>query len=184
MGRIADMPTRRLDAAELAKFARQADETVRSGKTPDPESSAEVARSSAPELEVGVDVDVDLDGLDGQLLKLEERMTAPPPEGGLKLDNLEDLAQHPSEVRLTATTTRTTRTTRTTQESSDARVPVIIASRDNLSWFALEDGAETLLGLIDGLSTMDDIVERSGLPREAALRLFGELEAHQVITFE
>jgi hypothetical protein len=62
-------------------------------------------------------------------------------------------------------------------------VPVVVASREDLSWFELDEQAELLLAMIDGESTVGAILENLSMPRFDALALFHELEAHHVVAF-
>jgi hypothetical protein len=154
MGRI-DMPTRRLDPSELAKIAREIDASVRDGRAPDPESCARIGRASSPEL-TAESLELDLRALEGDVT---------PPAGTRQ-----------SELRIS-----------TAVDDADPwldRIPVLVASREDLSWFALEDGANVILDMIDGKASVRVLLDRLGLPRETAIGLLRELEAHQVLAIE
>jgi hypothetical protein len=136
--RLSDMPTVRIDVAELKKFARQADETVRRGGALDPALTANMPTD-------------DLDSVEVPLGELDD---APAPAKDENNDPLLD------------------------------RVPILVASREDLVWFGLEEGAQALLSHIDGQATVREILERAGVPREQALVLLQELDSHRVVAFE
>jgi hypothetical protein len=64
------------------------------------------------------------------------------------------------------------------------RVPVVVASEDDLAWFGLDVGAQAVLSLIDGVASVRAILQRAPLARESALAFLRELEAHQVVAIE
>jgi hypothetical protein len=84
--------------------------------------------------------------------------------------------QRASEVRLTSA-----------REDADPwleRIPVVVASEEDLAWFGLEVGAQAILSLIDGTTSVRAILARAPLARERALAFLRELEAHQVVAIE
>jgi hypothetical protein len=84
--------------------------------------------------------------------------------------------QRASEVRLTSA-----------REEADPwleRIPVVVASEEDLAWFGLEVGAQAVLSLIDGTSSVRAILMRAPLARDKALAFLRELEAHQVVAIE
>jgi hypothetical protein len=64
------------------------------------------------------------------------------------------------------------------------RVPIVLASAEDLTWFGLELGPKAVLGLIDGEATIRVILQRTPLQREQAKTFLRELEAHKVIAIE
>jgi hypothetical protein len=62
-------------------------------------------------------------------------------------------------------------------------VPCVVASKEDLSWFELEEASEVVLAMIDGTSTIESILDRLTMPREQALTLLRELVSHGVVEF-
>jgi hypothetical protein len=60
-------------------------------------------------------------------------------------------------------------------------VPVIAVSRDDLAWFELESDAHAVLAVIDGKTTIEEIVGMVALDPERTLQLLRELEVQCVI---
>ena len=87
------------------------------------------------------------------------------------------MSGHPSsEVRLA--------TVRDDDDPWLERVPVVVASAEDLAWFGLEVGAQAVLSLIDGIASVRAILTRAPLARSDALAVLRELEAHQVVAIE
>lgn len=63
------------------------------------------------------------------------------------------------------------------------RVPVVVVPRERLRWLSLDHRAGFLLSRIDGASTVEDILDVSGMPMLDALRILAELVTKQVIAF-
>jgi hypothetical protein len=64
------------------------------------------------------------------------------------------------------------------------KVPVVVASAEDLAWFGLEVGAQAVLSLIDGTASVRAILTRAPLARAEALAFLRELEAHQVVAID
>ena len=60
-------------------------------------------------------------------------------------------------------------------------VPIIAVSREDLAWFELEAEAHALIALIDGHTTVDEILASVAIQRAKALALLKELEVQRVI---
>jgi hypothetical protein len=60
-------------------------------------------------------------------------------------------------------------------------VPVIAVSKDDLAWFELEAEANVLLSLIDGHTSVGDILALVALSPDRAIELLKELEVQRVI---
>jgi hypothetical protein len=60
-------------------------------------------------------------------------------------------------------------------------VPVIAVSKDDLAWFELEAEANALLSLIDGHTTVGDILSLIAVAPDRAIELLRELEVQRVI---
>jgi hypothetical protein len=67
-------------------------------------------------------------------------------------------------------------------EGSDLEaVPVIAVSKDDLAWFEFEAEANAILALIDGHTTVGEILTMVAVPPERAIELLHELEVQRVI---
>jgi len=165
MGRLGDMPTRRIDAGELAKFARTSDDRERA--KPEPRA---VRHSSAPEIEI---VDGELTeaalGIDPELLLEDEAPearvapTAPSPRGGAG--------------------SGTRPAVHAAVGDWFERVPVVIASREKLSRFELGESARLLMQ-IDGQATVLEVILRAGFGRDHGAALLRYLETRDLILIE
>ena len=60
-------------------------------------------------------------------------------------------------------------------------VPVIAVSREDLAWFELESDAHAVLAVVDGKTTVEEIVGLVALSPERTLQLLRELEVQCVI---
>lgn len=66
----------------------------------------------------------------------------------------------------------------------DARleaVPVIALSKEDLAWFEFEPDASALLALVDGRTSLADILASVAVDPERALQILGDLEQQRVI---
>ena len=64
------------------------------------------------------------------------------------------------------------------------RVPSVAVPRDQLRWLSIDHRGGFLLSLIDGVSTLEMILDVSGMPPLDALRILYELAQQRVITFK
>jgi hypothetical protein len=69
----------------------------------------------------------------------------------------------------------------TTEGASPDAVPVIAVSREDLTWFELEPDAHALLAMIDGKTTVEEIVGGVAMLPERTVQLLRELEVQRVI---
>ena len=60
-------------------------------------------------------------------------------------------------------------------------VPVILVTRDDLAWFEFDADAHAVLAMVDGESTVADIVTSVAIPSERTLALLRDLELQRVI---
>jgi hypothetical protein len=63
------------------------------------------------------------------------------------------------------------------------RVPVVIVPRDQLRWLSIDHRAGFMLSHIDGVSSVEMILDVSGMPLLEALRILFELVQQRVISF-
>jgi hypothetical protein len=153
--KIGDLPTVELVREELLRYAREADKSVVQA-----ESAAERATSrpgpAEPDLDVSVEVEetlVDFDDLPAD--------DAPPAAG--------------------QTGDRATLVLDSEEWPPPMSVPCVIACREDLAWFGLEETSNVVLAMIDGETTVEAILQAVALPRPAALAILGELLTHGVI---
>ena len=62
-------------------------------------------------------------------------------------------------------------------------VPFVVASREDLSWFELEELTKLVLARIDGTSSVGVILSALTVAPERSLAALRELQAHGVIEF-
>jgi hypothetical protein len=116
---------------------------------------ARVARmheESAPEIEVRVEYLEDV-----SLDSLDEGDTPSSPGSETRI------ASHPDDDPMLST------------------VPVIAVAKEDLAWYELDADAHAILALVDGDSTVEQILASVALARFDALDVIRELEAQQVI---
>ncbi len=63
------------------------------------------------------------------------------------------------------------------------RVPVVTVARDQLRWLSIDHRAGFVLSHIDGVSTLELILDVSGMPLLDALRILCELAQQRIISF-
>lgn len=64
------------------------------------------------------------------------------------------------------------------------RCPIVAVPQDQIRWLSLDHRAGFLLSLIDGTSTVDEVLDMSGMPRLDALRLVCDLLEQRVLSLE
>jgi hypothetical protein len=130
--KLGELPTMKLNSAQVAQFAKHADARAAQGR-----------RIPEPELEVSVEY-------------LEEVPTA------LRRSDVMPIVRSVDGPRLEA-------------------VPIIIVGKDDLAWFEFEADAHAILAMIDGESTVADIVTSIAVAPERAMELLRDLELQRVI---
>lgn len=63
------------------------------------------------------------------------------------------------------------------------RVPVVMVGRDQLRWLSIDHRAGFVLSLVDGVSSLEMILDVSGMPELDALRILSELAQQRIISF-
>lgn len=63
------------------------------------------------------------------------------------------------------------------------RVPMVMVARDQLRWLSIDHRAGFVLSLIDGVSSLEMILDVSGMPELDALRILCELAQQRIISF-
>jgi hypothetical protein len=64
-----------------------------------------------------------------------------------------------------------------------SRVPVVVLSQDELRWLTIDHKAGFILSLVDGNSTVETLLDASGMTEIDALRLLSELVQQRIISF-
>lgn len=62
------------------------------------------------------------------------------------------------------------------------KVPMVMVSRDQLRWLSIDHRAGFVLSLIDGVSSLEMILDVSGMPELDALRILSELVQQRIIS--
>jgi hypothetical protein len=62
------------------------------------------------------------------------------------------------------------------------RVPVVEVARDQLRWLSIDHRAGFMLSLVDGVSSLEMILDVSGMPSQEALRILHELVEQRIIS--
>jgi hypothetical protein len=63
------------------------------------------------------------------------------------------------------------------------RVPVVMVARDQLRWLSIDHRAGFVLSLVDGVSSVEMILDVSGMPELDALRILSELAQQRILSF-
>ncbi len=72
---------------------------------------------------------------------------------------------------------------RSIEGASLEAVPVIIVTKDDLAWFEFEAETRALLAVIDGCTSVAELLPLLALPTERAVALLRDLELQRVIAF-
>jgi hypothetical protein len=62
------------------------------------------------------------------------------------------------------------------------RVPVVMVPRDQLRWLSIDHKAGFVLSLVDGVSSVEMIIDVSGMPELDTLRILSELTQQRIIS--
>jgi hypothetical protein len=169
--KLGDLPTMKLSEEELARYAREADQRVVQAESAAQRATSRPGPPTYPDIEVSVEVaDISLEGLEGLRGDFGDT-PRPEDEGGAE--------DHHSDVRLAAGVAEADAVDGPVLSS----VPCVVASKEDLSWFELEETSHVVLAMIDGEATVDSIVSTLSIPRANALAILRELGAHGVIEF-
>ncbi len=63
------------------------------------------------------------------------------------------------------------------------RVPIVMVARDQLRWLSIDHRTGFVLSLVDGVSSLEMILDVSGMPELDALRILSELAQQRIIAF-
>jgi hypothetical protein len=63
------------------------------------------------------------------------------------------------------------------------RVPLVMVARDQLRWLSIDHRAGFVLSLVDGVSSLEMILDVSGMAELDALRILSELAQQRIISF-
>jgi hypothetical protein len=64
------------------------------------------------------------------------------------------------------------------------RVPVVAVPRDQLRWLSIDHKAGFVLSLVDGVSSLEMIIDVSGMPELDTLRILSELAQQRIISLK
>jgi hypothetical protein len=70
---------------------------------------------------------------------------------------------------------------RNMEGASPDAVPVISVSREDLTWFELDSDAHALLAMIDGRTTVEEIIAAVAMEPDRTVQLLRDLEVQRVI---
>jgi hypothetical protein len=162
--KLGEHPTVKLKQVDVARYAREADQRVVQAEAGAQPTIGPVSSSIYPEIEVSVDV-----------ANLDEVPPSVTGDGGFEpaLETPKTPDDH-SVVRLAC---------RDDEEPRPTQVPCVVASKEDLSWFQLEESSHVVLAMIDGESTIESIVSALTIPRDSTFAILRELASHGVIEF-
>lgn len=63
------------------------------------------------------------------------------------------------------------------------RVPFVVVARTQMRWLSIDHRAGFILSLIDGISTIEMVLDVAGMPRLDSLRILGELAERRIVAF-
>jgi hypothetical protein len=63
------------------------------------------------------------------------------------------------------------------------RVPVVMVARDQMRWLSIDHRAGFVLSLVDSVSSLEMILDVSGMPELDTLRILSELAQQRIISF-
>jgi len=63
------------------------------------------------------------------------------------------------------------------------RVPLVMVPRDQLRWLSIDHRAGFVLSRVDGVSSLEMILDVSGMPELDSLRILCELAQQRIISF-
>ena len=63
------------------------------------------------------------------------------------------------------------------------RVPIVMVARDQMRWLSIDHRAGFVLSLVDGVSSLEMILDVSGMAVLDALRILSELAQQRIISF-
>ena len=64
------------------------------------------------------------------------------------------------------------------------RAPIVVVPRAQMRWLSIDHRAGFVLSLIDGQSTVETILDVSGMPKLDALRILHELVQQKIVAFK
>lgn len=70
---------------------------------------------------------------------------------------------------------------RNIEGASPEAVPVVAVSKEDLSWFELDEDAHAILAMVDGRTTIEEIVRAVAMEPERAIEVLKELDRQRVI---
>jgi hypothetical protein len=164
--RLGDYPTVKLSVEEVARYAKEADARA-------VEAEALGRRSTRrPEPQGDPDIEVTVELAEAGELSLEGINDRSSPNGAGKAGDRSDIHFVPREGEGAPLS-----------GIPLGGIPCVVAAKEDLSWFQLDETAHVVLAMIDGESTVEDIVATLSLPRMSTLAILRDLGTHGVIEF-
>jgi hypothetical protein len=166
-----ELPTKKLDPARVAKYAKRADAHVREGR--------DVRLVAAPDVDVRVEFQDEVPTAVGRsdVLPVACRVDGPSSETVRRVDG-------PSSETVRKVDGPSPEAVRKVDGPSLEAVPVLRVSRDDLDWFDFEAETITLLVRIDGRTTVGELLASVAVPPDRALTLLKDLELRRVIALD
>jgi hypothetical protein len=165
--KIGDLPTVELVREDLARYAREVDKSVVQAESAGERATSRPGPATEADLEVSVEVEEALVDFDD--LPVDEAPRTPTDDA-----DGEDRPSKTDHARVTLVLD-------SDEWPPPTSVPCVIACREDLAWFGLEETSNIVLAMIDGESTIEAILTALPLSRAAALAILGELLTHGVI---
>jgi len=157
-----------------------------SGEAPDPMQLSAEPASSSLDLELDLETPVAPPAADNALGDLRARYAAGDFAGALTLAEalLEDDPNHADARRYAQSCRDVLMQMYTARLGPLDQVVSVAVPQDQVRWLSLDHRAGFLLSLVDGSSTIDEILDISGMVRLDALRIMFQLLEQQVIALE
>lgn len=150
-GKLGDFPTMKVEPDRFAAYAKRADGNVRQGRA-----------ASAPDIQVSLEYldEVPTAVRRSAMLPLARTLGGPGPR------------VNPADLQAGA---------EAVEDSSLEAVPVIAVAKDDLAWFEFEPDTHALLALIDGRTSVREILGVVAVEPARAMELLQDLELQRVI---
>lgn len=115
--------------------------------------------------------------------EMTDRVSLGDYSGALEIaEQLLDIDPFDDEVKVCAETCRAVlKQMYTTRIGPLDRVPVVMVARDQMRWLSIDHRAGFVLSLVDGVSSLEMILDVSGMPEVDALRILADLAQQRII---
>jgi hypothetical protein len=173
---LGDYPTVKLSVEEVARYAKEADARVVEAESLGRRSTLRPDALGDSDIEVTVELAESGEFAEAHDLSRREETADAKLEGVGVRTSPEEAANtdDQSDIRLAP---------RPSEGPPPMSVPCVVAAKEDLSWFQLDETSHVVLAMIDGESTVEDIVSTLSLPRASTLAILRELGTHGVVEF-